>query len=107
METIEETLKISIIYAHYPTKSVLFSSWLSEDEKPAFGLAACEEDKTPMWTFSGQCFPEVHPATREALKGPHFQDFFSLLFMQYHEFGIGTLYVNNECGNISFSVKPN
>ena len=49
-------------------------------------------------------WPEVEESTVKALREPLFQDYFSLIFVKYHEGKDCFLTVNNECGNVSFQV---
>lgn len=102
----EETLKIAVHMADKATQRVIFSAQKSDDRKPFSGVATCDTENAPMWQLDMPKWPNITEATKKALKDPRFQDFFSLLFMMYHEFGYGALYVYNDCGAVSFSIKP-
>lgn len=104
----EETLKIAIYMADKATQRVIFSAQKSDDLKPFFGVATCDTETAtgPMWQLVMPKWPTLTESTKKALEEPRFQDFFSLLFMMYHEFGYGMLYVYNDCGAVSFSIKP-
>ena len=104
MQELEETLKIKILEVDGKTQRLIFGAWTVDEKQMKIGAAECDTDREPMWRLIIPSWPPVASSTLEAIQGPLFQDYFSLLFMQYHKNEDCFLKVNNECGNVSFSV---
>lgn len=104
MEEIEEKLSLKILEVDWESRRVIFGAWTQDETAMTLGVADCDTERDPMWLLVVPAWPEVAESTVKAMREPLFQDYFSLLFVKFHEGKDCFLTVNNECGNVSFHL---
>lgn len=104
MEENAEKLNIKILDVDWVSRRVIFGAWTTDEKSMTLGSADCDTDRDPMWVLVVPAWPAVAESTIKALSEPLFQDYFSLLFMKFHEGRDSFLRINNECGNVNIQV---